>query len=197
MTCAWTIVLILYLLSTTLALQINQWQEGHGSKNAVIDLQQTPFEEYWNSLPSLQQSSQGNKHLKVDGYSFQGRMAVYRFLINSIDSKDLWSKTSSFREYHWLWAYAAQLDWQHRSKRLNPSCLLQQSDEISSDSWWGYMNFGFSVAILLGWKQTQPDVTIELDSRSQYLIENDKAIKNAFRDGKISFEMGTVNFFKK
>jgi hypothetical protein len=119
----------------------------------VIDLQNTPFAEYWENLPSIIKDFSSEKtQLKVEGYSFSGRMAVYKYLIYSIDLGDLWGETP-LREYHWLWAYAAQFDWQHRSKRLQT--LGEDSDAISQESWWGYMNFGFSVAILLGWKQTR------------------------------------------
>lgn len=181
--------LFLLLPCASLALQLNVWQEGLG-QDAAIDLQDTPYADYWESLPALQLSG-NNKYLKVDGYSFKGRMSIYHFLINSVDSEELWGETS-LREYHWLWAYAAQLDWQHRSRRLHPSGDLDQI--ISTESWWGYMNFGFSVAILLGWKQTRPDITIELDSISQHLIENDKAMQKCIQRWESFFRDGYTEF---
>jgi hypothetical protein len=186
--------LLAALLSTvSQAFNIDTWQEGQG-RNVVIDLQNTPFAAYWENLPKLQAPSGEKTHLKVDGYSFEGRMAVYHYLIHSIDLEDLWGETS-LREYHWLWAYAAQLDWQHRSKRLQPvSAVTLNDDVMSPESWWGYMNFGFSVAILLGWKQTRPDMTIELDPHSQYLIDNDKAMQKCIQGWAAFFREGYSDF---
>lgn len=193
----------LFRFPFSLAFHINEWQEGQG-RNAVIDLQNTPFAEYWNSLPLLelhQLSSEDNSnYLKVDGNSFKGRMAIYHFLINSIDSSDLWGETS-LREYHWLWAYAAQLDWQNRSNRLQSAVddndnenSSRDNDIISPESWWGYMNFGFSVAILLGWKETRPDITIQLDSVSLHLVEHDNAMQKCIKGWEDFFRNGYREF---
>ena len=178
-------------ISASVGFQINEWQEGQG-RDAIIDLQNTPFAEYWNSLASLSVEVNSN-HLKVDGYSFRGRMSIYHYLMNSIDSGDLWGE-SPLREYHWLWAYAAQLDWQNRSRRLQSSDEEIENDMISPESWWGYMNFGFSVAVLLGWKETRPDITIELDSISQRLIENDKAMQKCIQGWESFFRNGYREF---
>ena len=166
------------------AFQINEWQEGQG-RDAVIDRHNAPFAEYWNSLASLSVDDNSN-HLKVDGYSFKCRMAIYHYLMNSIDSGDLWGE-SSLREYHWLWAYAAQLDWQNRPRRLQSSDEEIENDMISHD-------FGFSVAVLLGWKETRPDITIELDSISQRLIENDKAMQKCIQGWESFFQNGYREF---
>ncbi|GAX25645.1 hypothetical protein FisN_15Lu017 [Fistulifera solaris] len=192
--CCSLIALPAVLLSTVShAFQIDTLQEGQG-RNVVVDLQNTPFAKYWENITSLEKFSGEKTHLKVEGYTFSGRMTVYHYLIHSIDLGDLWGDPF-VREYHWLWSYAAQLDWQHRSKRLQTlGDDSDTNDEISQESWWAYMNFGFSVAILLGWKQTRPDITTELDIYSQFLTDNDKAMQKCIQGWEALFREGYSDF---
>lgn len=79
---------------------------------------------------------------------------------------------------HWYWGYLAQLDWQRRSGRLedpatwNPkrdiasfekSSCVSTSDRISEQSWWGYMNLLFSVAVYCGAAEAGIVPTVKLD----------------------------------
>ena len=177
---------------------IHDWQSGLLRKktlsigHSVLDFQRTCFSAYWDSLPSSSDSDSRSPPrtgttITVNGHSFRGRMALYKDII--LDGCDHeWNDDHSFFPlYHFLWAYGAQLDWQHRSGRLNDnnntnsSCIqtLQDPDPedlISTNSWWGYMNFAFSVALWLGYRQATEIVepqntTIVLDSDSQRLLE--------------------------
>jgi Leg1 len=130
--------------------------------------------------------------VRVRGDSFRSRMSAIRCLIgNSSSSAALLEQDESGSSslvlpaqllslplineprllwgpnhvHHWLWAFGAQLDWQHRSGRLRVTTADSASsvavpnddrhhdhdeDWISDESWWGFMNFGFSVAVLAG-----------------------------------------------
>jgi hypothetical protein len=156
---------------------IDAWQIGRGTNPpGGYSMEGTPFDEYWNNLPSLKNEE---RILHVNGHSFQGRMAVLKFLIFEIDPASLWSDEN--REWHWLWAYAAQLDWQHRSGRLHigEEQLPENSDKLSTTSWWNYMNFLFSVCILLGAQQSgliQVE-SIQLDRESDEFVTEDPAVQ--------------------
>jgi len=107
---------------------------------------------------------------------------------------------TSLRKFHWLWAYVVQFDWQHRSGRLSLLVTAKEPtqdtstkttphpDCIDVNSWWGYMNFSFSVAILLalekiGWLsetlggEKKTPVLIQLDPVSQELVDNDVCVQ--------------------
>jgi Leg1 len=143
--------------------------------------------------------------LRVDGHSFLGRMAIYKYLIQGDWEKvtfgsssestlhRLWGSLQA-HESHWLWSYGAQLDWQYRSGRLldpRNSVDLQlatlgtneNEDAISIHSWWGYMNFMFSVAILLGAVgatnsiRSETAINVELDTYSQKILDEDAACR--------------------
>jgi hypothetical protein len=103
------------------------WQIGQGRSPDRQDwLRGTCFEEYWSTLSPIVSSAKGNSStIAVDGHLFSGRMAILDYLIRdweemsdkgSTTMRMLWG--SPFSEGHWLWAYGAQLDWQHRSGRL-------------------------------------------------------------------------------
>lgn len=125
--------------------------------------------------------------IRFDAFSFKGRMSVYKFLIEEIDPAILWNEP--FREYHWLWAYGAQLDWQQRSGRLALRAVngydYSLTDRINPQSWWGYVNFCLSVAILLGLEKSQllaqrfpgKQIVIEMDNISTNLLKNDPAVQ--------------------
>lgn len=174
----------------TTSFDIDSWQTGQGSNPPSNNtLKGTPFVEYWNELPSLQHDSSNKTTLSVQGHSFKGRMAVLKYLMYDMDndSVNLWG---SNREWHWLWGYASQLDWQHRSGRLNVDGLdSNDTDTISTRSWWNYMNFCFSVCILLGAQQSGNGIEhIELDKASQELVSNDFCIQQCIASWKHLFE---------
>ena len=157
-----------------------------------FSIQSTPFEEYWHQLPPMQKQPSSTT-LSVQGHSFQGRMAVLKYLIYEMndDSTRLWGEN---HEWHWLWGYSSQLDWQHRSGRLAFGGNIQSDNDdlISTDSWWNYMNFCFSVCILLGAYRSgvlNGIEEIQLDPASQELVDNDKAVQECISAWQGMFEM--------
>jgi hypothetical protein len=188
--------------------QWEKWQIGQGNLGIMNKyslkewLNGTFYEQYWDTqLPTIVQSSLMDEKdiinqqsiVKVDGHDFFGRMAIYKFLIQDWEEMfpdtgtslvQLWG--SPVHESHWLWSYAAQLDWQHRSMRLSEPILDSDSNEvmklfgrISPSSWWGYMNFCFSVAVLIGAMNTAnkggSNYQVQLDEESQRLLQEDSA----------------------
>lgn len=152
---------------------------GQGNPPLEFDpLKGTCFASYWEDLPPVQKKDNidDNQKLRIQvrGNSFRSRMSAIRYLIeNTSGSSSILRNEPSMlwgtnRVYHWLWAYGAQMDWQQRSGRLRTtrSKMIKSEEEgrktsatdsvqddgdwISNDSWWGYMNFGFSIAILAG-----------------------------------------------
>ena len=180
---------------TMASFDVDAWQIGRGpNPPSGYNLKGTPFDEYWNDLPSFASSNT----LKVHGHSFLGRMAVLKFLMYDMDSALLWeSSCGGNREWHWLWGYAAQLDWQHRSSRLAIGDDQKDSDSLSSSSWWNYMNFCFTVCILLGAEKSgvlESRVAV-LDKVSEELVSHDPAVQKCieswerlFRDGYQTFK---------
>lgn len=150
------------------AFNIDAWQTGLGQREELT-LEGTCFESYWNDLP---------KGSKFDGFSFQGRMAMLKYLIYELDEPSEWIKQKNFWAYHWLWGYASQLDWQQRSGRLSIGLQGDNDDRISTKSWWGYINFCFIVCILLGAEKAGlTNDKIELDDESKELIERDEVVR--------------------
>ena len=147
------------------------------------------FESYWEAkVPILKPPL-----LRVNGFSFLGRMTMYRYLIHQYDAPEfdgLWG-TPAARERHWLWAYVAQLDWQQYPGRLAahpsfslPDTFLEWDNAITPLSWWGTMNFMFSVALLVGGirahntgQSSTNIIHLQLDRRSQSLLEHDAATR--------------------
>jgi hypothetical protein len=206
-----------FLQDTTVAFDENRWQSGRRGHNAdafhnmsQMSLECTCFEEYWDQLPSL--VVDGNRSIVVvDGYSFTSRMSVIKFLIE-FDSDNLLWGSSPLREYHWLWGYGAQLDWQHRSGRLNfGSAMIANNtvsatvpDSIAPTSWWGYMNFCFSIAILLGGKESgvlnsvlPRNAQLHLDEVSQELVNHDKGVQRSIQAWQDLFDNGYVQYREK
>jgi hypothetical protein len=129
----------------------------------------------------------------------------------SSSSSSLASPSQQLREGHWLWSFGAWLDWQHRSGWMlsattKPGCVIGAApavadnyaaiDEISSELWFGYMNFKFSVAILLGLEKsgipigpaTEPNMSNNqntvirvqlMDATSRNLVECDKSVQKS------------------
>ncbi|KAG7338654.1 hypothetical protein IV203_020724 [Nitzschia inconspicua] len=144
---------------TVTSFDLDRWQQG-----GLSSFSETCFSEYWNQLapdsiiPSV---SQEQSH-HVNPYSFAHRMTLGKYLIEQTGGDNIWGKNCSL---HWFWGYLAQLDWQRRSGRLeNPGTWnsitdidtferdrrISNDDNISKESWWGYMNLQFSVAVYCG-----------------------------------------------
>jgi len=175
---------------TATPFDIDAWQTGQGPSSVdEYSIKDTPFAEYWQELPTLMPSSASSTTLQVDGHSFKGRMAVLKYLICDIESVDLWGIN---REWHWLWGYASQLDWQHRSGRLAVGQEAgDDTDVISTNSWWNYMNFCFSICILLGAHRSgvlDGVDDIQLDPASQELVANDAAVQKCIASWQHLFE---------
>jgi Leg1 len=204
--------------------QIGQGHTATTSRHSLDEwIKGTFFEQYWQTqLPPLFASSDdgGKSTLLIDGCSFLGRMAMLKYLIqdwesawfnaasNPSDLEKLWG--SSSYEGHWLWAYGAQLDWQHRSRRLaRPSASQQEmvADEISMSSWWGYMNFCFSVAVVLGAVNARNAATanamaggmlhVEMDKESQKLLDDDSACRDCVGIWQDLFQRVYPDYSKK
>jgi hypothetical protein len=157
------------------AFDVDAWQSGIGERDT---LQGTCFESYWETLRSSGTTT------TFDGFSVLGRMAMYKYLIFELDEPSTWNKIRNFWLFHWLWGYGAQLDWQYRSGRLSVGSdddgeFNRNGDRISTRSWWGFMNFCFSVCILLGAEKAgliaQGKVT--LDNKSIELVERNESVR--------------------
>ncbi len=139
---------------------LDQWQAGN-----ISSFTQTCFAEYWHDLPSIQDIG------AVDPYDFFHRMALNKALIQDTGGETIWGSNKHgviSCSQHPIWGYAAQGDWQFRSGRFqDPSTWQDESDgnallqeitndnqqnsgKISDQSWWGYMNLQFSVAMYCG-----------------------------------------------
>jgi len=171
------------------------WQTGQGAKCSTFNLNDTCFDEYWSNVQDLADTN----GTAIDGYSFLGRMAVVKHLIFGLDPAHLWERrdtTCHFREWHWLWGYACQMDWQHRSGRLLiGASQMTEKDRISKDSWWGYMNFCFSVCIFVGAQRAGiTTMNIEFDIVSTSLLENDKCVQQCVGAWEHLFNNGYIEF---
>lgn len=96
------------------------------------DLEGMPFAALWAELPELATRE------RVNPFSFRERMGLYRALIEAVGQPEF---MGADRRHHFLWAYAAQLFWQHASGRLG----APGSDALKPSSWWGNMNSTLSV----------------------------------------------------
>jgi hypothetical protein len=143
------------------------WQKG-----GLTSFSQTCFAEYWDDLPRIVEERK-----TVDPYNFRHRMALGKYLLEHTGDETVWGK-SNFR--HWNWGYLAQLDWQWRSGRFsNPTQPFQegdQEDSIHLDSWWGYMNLGFTVGMYQA--AAKAGLVPELKfSKSKIYLENDEGFQ--------------------
>jgi hypothetical protein len=157
---------------------LDTWQNG-----PMTSFEQTCFAEYWDKLPKVVQDK-----MTVDPYNFYHRMALGKYLIEN--TGDCWGERF---EEHWFWAYLALLDWEWRSGRLSaPPALTDYNNSnnkktkkkkkknhhpveyISPDSWWSYMNLGFSVCVYLGASKAGlvPAITLSTTSHQQTATTN-------------------------
>ena len=181
---------------------VDAWQSGIGERD---DLQGTCFESYWEKIKSR------GKATTFDGFSVLGRMAIYKSLIFELDEPSSWNKIENCWLFHWLWGYAAQLDWQHRSGRLSIGSddddeFLSNSDRISTRSWWGFMNFCFSVCILLGAEKAGliSQGRVVLDSKSVEWVNRDESIRlcidrwsDLFREPYVKYKNAVSNLHQE
>jgi hypothetical protein len=208
-------ILLAFLQDSAMAFDENSWQSGRGYPfHNVSSLDGTCFDEYWDQLPSLAGFDKENRSIVVDGYSFTSRMSVIKFLIE-FDHLVLWGATP-LKEYHWLWGYGAQLDWQYRSGRLNLGSAKTTTtmiatnasaafpDTIAPTSWWGYMNFCFSIAILIGGKESgvldsvfPVGAQLLLDEVTQQLVDHDEGVQKSIQAWQNLFENGYVQYRDK
>ena len=103
-------------------------------------------------------------------------MALGKFIIENTGS--VWGDDFAM---HWHCAYLAQLDWQRRSGRLSCSATklkLEKDDfKISTDSWFGYMNIGFTVALYKGAAKAGLVPDILLSTESGVDVDSDPGFK--------------------
>lgn len=116
--------------------ELARWQAGR------VTWEESGFSRFWGGLPALSELP------VVDAYKVAHRHACYKHMITSESTggSALFGRDS---QHHWLWAYAAQLDWQDGSGRLNPASASAPG-AIDPDSWWQIMNFMFSICVLRG-----------------------------------------------
>ena len=186
-------------VAATAAFDIDAWQMGDPKRD--ISLRESCFQAYWSSLPDESKVEETSESvvLHVNGHSFLGRMRLLQLLMFGLGDTPLWERPTSSslcREWHWLWGYASQLDWQHRSGRLAFNC--EGDEEMSSKSWWNYMNFSFSIAIFVAANNAAilegafggRSVSIELDERSKDLVEHDASIQSCIEAWETLFRNG-------
>jgi hypothetical protein len=94
--------------------------------------------------------------------------------------------------YIFCGAICSQLDWQYRSGRLRVGGdMKSDADAISTNSWWSYMNFCFSICILLGAQRAgalDGVSDIHLDKASQELVNSDDAVQECIASWQRLFE---------
>lgn len=102
----------------------------------------SPLAEYWGTLAEQ----------PLDVRSFLGRQAINAKLMGAASLAHLFTRPDGLLLHgsptgHFLWAYAGQLDWQWRTGRLGSGVSKGRdiNDHISSESWWGCMNYTLSV----------------------------------------------------
>ena len=112
-------------------------------------------------------------------------MALGKYLIQHTGGTKVWGDNCS---EHWYWGYIAQLDWQRRSGRFEDprewkdevddddaairNCC--EKDDISDQSWWGYMNLNFSIAVYFGASAAGIVPPVSLSSKT---TENDPSFQ--------------------
>mmetsp|Transcript_25489 Transcript_25489/g.33804 ORF Transcript_25489/g.33804 Transcript_25489/m.33804 type:complete len:367 (-) Transcript_25489:99-1199(-) len=124
----------------------SKWQNG-----GLTSFSETCFAEYWDDLPTLTKKESATTTVIIDPYNFLHRMAISKLVMEhhtAGSAVSIWGKN---HEKHWLWAYLGQLDWQRRSGRLSDPTTdtkaVEKDASISKDSWFGYMNRNFLVAL--------------------------------------------------
>ena len=105
----------------------------------------------WSSLPELQAGA------VVDPFDFKQRMAVYKLLIESMNTRGVFGAEN---ELNIFWGYVFQLEWQGRSKRLQ----IEGTPEgrVDPNSMWGYANYSLSVIPYMAAAQVGVAPSIEL-----------------------------------
>jgi hypothetical protein len=186
---------------------LDRWQQG-----GLTSFSQTCFAEYWYKMNreriipidfGTNYSGQKKEILTVDPFSFHHRMALGKFLIEHTGGEEIWGKDFS---QHWFWAYLAQLDWQRRSGRLqNPSIWnvkddiqtfekaksFCKDDTISEQSWWGFMNLQFSVAVYCGAVEAGLVPVIQLKNPS---VETNIGFQHCVQHWKIFWDTSHQDF---
>lgn len=157
---------------------------------------QTCFSEYWSDLPNVVE-----KGMTVDPYNFRHRMALGKYLLENTGDESVWGD-QYFK--HWYWAYLAQLDWQWRSGRLSsPTKAWKEEthhpidDAIALDSWWGYMNLGFSVAVYCGAANAGLVPKIEVKNTGEVNLDKDEQFQNCVKSWQEFFEGPHTKYVEK
>jgi Leg1 len=90
------------------------------------------FSSLWSALPQL--------NAVADPFDFKQRMAVYKLLIESMNSRGVFGVEN---EWNVFWGYTFQLEWQWRSGRLQNEGT--PAGRIDPNSMWGYGNCVLSI----------------------------------------------------
>jgi hypothetical protein len=177
--------------SSTSNFDLDSWQRG-----GISSFDQTCYAEYWSNLPNVVE-----KGMTVDPYNFRHRMALGKYLLENTGDESVWGD-HYFK--HWYWAYLAQLDWQWRSGRLSSptkawkGAQLQPADDaIALDSWWGYMNLGFSVAVYCGAANAGLVPTIKFKNTGKMNLDEDEHFQNCVKSWQGFFEGPHTEYIEK
>lgn len=112
----------------------SSWRAG-GWQLTAENFRRSPLGAYWKDVP---------KHpLAAD--DFMGRQAIFSKLMALEPISKIFgpSQIHGLPTRHFFWGYSAQLDWQWRTGRLGDA-----NGRISSDSWFGAMNYSLCVVPL-------------------------------------------------
>ena len=100
----------------------------------------------------------------IDPWSYKQRLGLYKIMLNVTDkymplhARTLESKNDNLNLENMLWGLPIQFSWQMETGRLHdfseisstPWKMSNVSDRVSSNSWWGSMNYYLSVIPFLG-----------------------------------------------
>ncbi|CAM9432418.1 unnamed protein product [Choristocarpus tenellus] len=105
---------------------------------STVTFAQTPYAQYWDSLPDLEESG------KMYSYNALDRLSTIKYLMNCTYN-GMFGDMENHQSRHFLWIHVDQLDWMRRSGRLSST---PGSIKVDSSSWWGHVSYALTVAPL-------------------------------------------------
>ena len=188
--------------SETTSFDLDRWQAG-----GLSSFSESCFADYWDDLPDLSTTTSANTKTKpkipiiIDPYNVLHRMALGKYIIEHTGGESAWGPAC---RRHWFWGYLAQLDWQQRSGRLaDPTTTKANDDEntnnnirIATNSWWGYMNLNFSVAVYVGAAKAGfvPEIQLLMNEND---VEQDVGFQKCVENWKLFWETAHPEFLRE
>ncbi|CAN0005358.1 unnamed protein product, partial [Discosporangium mesarthrocarpum] len=111
---------------------------GYKEGGLEATFEQTPYAQYWDSLPNLADTGRMYAFNAVD------RVATVKYLMNCTYI-GMFGDQDSHQSRHFLWLYVDQLDWMRRSGRLSPN---PGGIKVDHSSWWGWVSYALTVVPL-------------------------------------------------